>query len=215
MSRFLLALLVLPGCATIGTFQRAETLGQGNWEVGIEPSMWGGAGGGGAVAYPHAAVSARVGATDRVDLGGRLGSTGVEVSSKFLLSDPESDHPISLGANVGGFAVGAGGASAGLLAVHIPLLIGIPMGERGQFIVGPKTHIYHGFASSTEGSAGFTLWSVGASAGYAAPVGETFKVVPEVAFVVPAVASAGGESESVYSNGLLFQAGVGFVFGSR
>lgn len=215
MSRFVLALLLLPGCATIGTFQRAETLGKGNWEVGIEPSMWGGVGGGGAAAYPHAGVSARVGASDRVDLGGRVGSTGVEVSSKFLLSDPASDHPISLGANFGGFAIGAGGASAGLLAVHIPLLLGIPVGERGQFVVGPKTHIYHGFAAASGESAGFTLWSLGASAGYAAQVGDTFKIVPELAFVVPVVASAGGESASVYDSGLLFQAGVGFVFGSR
>lgn len=214
----LLSLVLLSGCATLGTFQNAETLGKGGWEVGIEPSMWGGAGAGGAVTYPHAGVSARVGVSDRVDIGGRIGSTGVEFTTKFGLTARDAAVPISFAPTVGGFAIAVSGASAGILALHLPVLIGLRVGDRGEFVLGPKAHIYQIFANSGSLGGSATIWSLGGSAGYSAPVGKTVKLIPEVACVVPVVgtASASGSSVSAFgSSGVLFQVGMGIVIGSK
>mgnify|MGYP001607161267 FL=1 len=215
MRLFLAVLPWLTGCATLGTFQSAETVGQGNWEVGIEPSMWGGIAADTTVLYPHAAVSARVGLSDRFDIGGRVGSGGVEANAKLGLTDRDADVPISVGAGVGGMAVGAAGSSVSILAVHVPVLFGIRTGEN-QLVLGPKVHVYSFGASSGGSAASAALWSLGGSVGYVAGVGPTVKLVPELAFALPVLAagSAGTTTDTIgVSDGALLQVGLGIVIG--
>ncbi len=207
---------LLAGCATLGTFQNAETLGQGAWELGIEPSMWGGISGEGSALYPHAGVSARVGVSDAVDLGGRVGSSGVEFTTKFALSKPGASMPVSLAPSFGGMAIGAGGTSASVLALHVPLLIGIKTGEN-ELVLGPKLHVYS-FGVSTGGDAeGGALWSLGGSVGYSLRVGPTVRLIPEFAFAVPTLTTGEEGAESVVGlvDGALLQVGLGIVIGGR
>lgn len=206
----------LTGCATLGTFQSAETLGQGNWEVGIEPSMWGAAAEGGSVFYPHAGVSARVGVSERIDIGGRVGSTGIELTGKFGITEPEANVPISVAPSIGGMAITAGGASLAVIAVHVPVLFGVPIGEN-ELVVGPKLHVWSVGAGAPGSSASAGIWSVGGSVGYAARVGRSVRLIPEFALVKPlfVVGSANGSTESlgVEANGALMQIGLGIVIG--
>lgn len=204
------------GCATLGTFQSAETLGQGAWELGIEPSMWGAVSGEGSALYPHAGVSGRVGVTEGVDLGGRVGSSGVEFTTKFALSKPGATMPISLAPSFGGMAISAAGSSVSVLALHVPLLFGIKTGEN-ELVLGPKLHVYS-FGASTGGeAAGGALWSLGGSLGYALRLGPTVRLIPELAFAVPTLATGtdGAEAAVGITDGALLQIGLGIVIGGR
>ncbi|MBM4389620.1 MAG: hypothetical protein FJ090_00750 [Deltaproteobacteria bacterium] len=216
MHRLLAAFPLLTGCATFGTFQNAETLGKGNWEVGIEPSMWGGSGESATLLYPHAGVSARVGLSDRVDIGGRVGSSGIELSGKFGLTERDANVPISIAPAVGGMAIGAADASVSILALHVPVLFGLRMGEN-QVVLGPKVHVWSFNAGAAGSSASAAIWSLGASAGYSAHVGGSVRLIPELALVRPlfGAGSADGVSDSVGvdGSGVFLQVGLGIVIG--
>jgi hypothetical protein len=207
-------LALLGGCATLGTFQGAETLGKGGWEVGIEPSMWAGVSSEGSLLYPHAAVSSRVGLGDRFDIGGRLGSSGVELTTKVALSEPGADVPIAIAPSFGGMAVSVGTSSASVLALHVPVLFGIRTGEN-ELVLGPKVHLYSFGASAGGGASGGALWSAGGSVGYLARLGPTVGLVPELAFAVPlfATGAEGAESAVGLGKGALVQVGMGILIG--
>ena len=215
--RLLFAIPLLGGCATMGTFQNAETLGKGKWEVGIEPSMWGAASESATVMYPHAGVSARVGLSDRIDVGGRVGSSGIELSGKFGLTDRESNVPVSIAPSVGGLALGAGSTSFSIIALQVPVLVGLRMGEN-EVVLGPKVHLWSFGASVDNSGASAAIWSLGASAGYSARVGPTVRLIPELAVLRPIVVTGATDTTSdtvgVDSAGVLLQVGLGIVIGS-
>lgn len=206
---------VLGGCATLGTFQNAETLGKGNWEVGVEPSLAGLADGLDTEPFPAVAVSGRIGVGDRVDLGGRVGSGGVELTGKFGLTHREARVPVSVGLSAAGMSVGYAGDTVTALTAQVPLLVGVRMGAH-ELVLGPKLHLFHmgaSYAGSSE-----ALWSVGGSAGFSARVGPTVKLVPELAFAVPVLNVSSGEDDTDYAlrkdPPIVLQVGMGFLFGN-
>src|SRR5437868_24669 len=86
--------LALSGCVTMGSVQRAGTLGKGNFEFGVEPGFWGGLVtsrdlGVGNLYLPSVNFSGRYGVSDRFDIGGRIGGD-LMLMAKILLTDPES-----------------------------------------------------------------------------------------------------------------------------
>ena len=209
----LLALLLAagPGCATIGTFQRADSLGPGGYIVALEPSVYG-------ISYqdlgvaPSLNVSARFGVGDRTDLGVRLGSAGIEVLSKVMLTDPEADGVmVSIAPSAGGFFVGTDEAGAGAYGFQVPVLIGIPMARDGQLVLGPKVHFIGGGAVASGATDSAGLVSLGTSVGYDAAFGASVHLLPEVALAVPMFAA--GVGHVGLGSGVLFQAGVSVGFG--
>ncbi|MBM4364817.1 MAG: hypothetical protein FJ102_01270 [Deltaproteobacteria bacterium] len=157
-----------------------------------------------------------MGLSDRVDVGGRVGSSGIELTGKFGLTDRDAQMPISIAPAVGGMAIGAGGTSVSVLAVHVPVLFGLRMGEN-QVVLGPKFHVWSFGAGAAGSSSSAAIWSLGASVGYSARVGGSVRLIPELALVRPlfVVGSADGASESVGvdSSGILLQVGLGIVIG--
>src|SRR5688572_17235135 len=84
--------IVATGCTSITTLQRAKTLGKGKFEFSLEPGVLAGTtlGTAGFIAAPRADLAGHFGVSDRVDLGFRLGSVGLEVQSKFELTRRDS-----------------------------------------------------------------------------------------------------------------------------
>ena len=211
-------LLALTGCATVGTLQTADTLGTGHFQLGIEPSWWGAVTPDGGAGFVHMGVSGRYGVSDRVDLGGRIGSAGAEILVKVALTDPQTSGPyVSIAPSGGGFAATSGGDAAGILAFQVPVLIGFPTAGGSQLVLAPKIHEYLILAGSGGDSAGVSMTSLGASLGYAARLGPGFRLLPEVAFVYPVLGAAGmsGQDSQVdfLGEGVLMQVSLGLLLG--
>src|SRR5207248_355975 len=117
-----------------GSYQSPRALGKGNSQISIEPSAWGlVVTGSEPTILPHIDIAGRYGVTDTVDLGGRVGSTGLELDGKFQLTDPHSAGTVvSLAPSVAGFALSLGTDSVTSFGVNLPVLIGIPMGDSGK-----------------------------------------------------------------------------------
>jgi len=225
----------LVGCATAGTFQTASTVGEDNFQLGVEPSIVGISGSGDLTAltsagdetgsasgyFPTASISARYGITDTSEIGGRLGPGGLELLTKFQFTDPDSDGAvISLAPSISGFVAGGGGVSGGLVNVVVPLLIGMPSGESNELVLGPKVVDTIVFADDNGSNSRAHIVWVGSTVGYSAQLGDRLKLLPEFGLLYPAVgwASASGDGESDSGSGALggfvtWQAGLGFLIG--
>lgn len=215
------------GCMAIGSVQTAQTLGKGNYEVSIEPGVYGAAASGSVVPFASFNVGFRVGVSDRVDLGGRVGTTLGEFQTKFLLTDPENENfALSLAPAIGGFGFGTSLGGVGVLNIPLPVLIGFKFGQH-ELTLGPRLQNMFIFGSagagSTEASASAYVLMAGTSVGFGAQLGERFRLLPEIAIAGPiyssssASASGGGQSSSTSSSGfvtdvggILFMGNIGF-----
>lgn len=237
--------LVACSCAGLSTVQTPDPLGPGQFEVGVEPSV---------VYWPNGAkdtnhlgnfnLSTRVGVSRRVTLGLRLGVPTLEVQTNILLSEvDERTLRIAIAPSLGVGALAAAspvgpGVAAGLgvtLMLSVPLLIGVRVHPRVQFIFGPKLHNLLGglgglgvivvpqpvpVAAATFGE----LFSVGGSVGIAVRVSRYFLVLPEVSALWPvlragpALTALSDSSHSVFGGPAWLPMGVqftvGFVFGT-
>lgn len=220
MRFLLLPALALSGCVTMGTLQRADTLGVGGYEIGVEPGAWGaGAGGTGSV-LPSVAVSARIGVAERTDVGFRVGSNGIDMGFKQQLTAPGTDGVVlSLAPQLGGFFIGTGEGSAGLYHVQVPLIVGIPTPNDSQFVVSPKLHWLGAIAGSGSSGGSAGVLSAGSGVGYAARLSPAVQLMPEATVLVPLLvtAAADGDSatETVDEAGVLFQVGLSVLIGRK
>ena len=220
MKRLVLALgALLGGCVTVGNFQRAETLGKGGWEVGIESSAYGLPAPEGSQVVPMLGISVRGGVTRRFDLGGRVSSGAAELQGKVQLTPPRGDGPVivSLAPTVGGSGIGFGGYSVGLVYGQLPVLVGIPIGE-SELTFSPKFVVATAFSGSDELSGTATRLGVGAGVGFAARVTKKLTLVPEVSALPKGrvIGSAAVADEvDLMSNTLVYQAGLGILIGKK
>ncbi len=228
-----MALFMGAGCASTSTMGLARTLNKGavqGW-VGLEgggiiaaPASTGSTTAGAGIGYPMIEGGVRVGASDHVELGARLGFNGIGLEGKFaLLRSPTMDRGInlSLAPQVGFFGIGIGPVFVGSLTAQLPLLIGIDFGGH-ELVLGPKLFNQVYFVgvsdSGSGGGAVVNLLSAGASVGFAIKAGPV-RIVPEVSAVVPffatgAITGVSGAATGTGVGGVIFQAGVGLLFGS-
>jgi hypothetical protein len=217
MRKLILAGMLLPSCTAINQYQKAETLGEGNYEFAVEPTVWG-AGGGNTNGFFTVApnITYRYGTSDRFDIGGRIGASGIELLTKWQLSD--GDTKISIAPSFGGFAAGGSGASVGFVQVGVPVLFGVPMGDSGELVLGPREQTYLVFGSGGGTAASGTAILLGGTVGYSAQASDRLRVHPEFGFLFPVVASAsaGGTSASTasFGGGFIWNLGVGLAFGA-
>lgn len=199
--------------------QTADTLGEGRIQVALEPGVWGVTSlaedvEGGAITHLDLAV--RYGVSDTVDIGARVGSSLIEVQSKFLLTDVEDPaKAISLAPALSGILAGGGDAAGGYTTVTLPVLIGFKTSGGSELVLGPRlTDTF--FFSAGEGGGVANILSAGASIGYAARIGKGFRLMPEVAVLVPLVGTLASASDSDVTAGFsggIFQIKLGFLFG--
>jgi hypothetical protein len=205
-------ILSMLGCFTYGSVQRAETLGKGNREFGVELGAIGAASSTSAAALPNPSFAARFGVGDRVDIGARMGFSAIAFTTKVMFTDPAADGVrLSLAPEIGifPFIVWFG-------HVQIPLLIGIPLGGKNELVLGPRVHAY-GFGSPGNGSG--SAITAGSSLGFAIDLGG-LTLFPELTLEYPirgAVSDAGGGTVSnlLGSDAVIFNFQVGLLFGQK
>lgn len=174
------------GCASVGSVQRADTLGTGNLEVGLEPGaqVYGGARG--AAPLPHIDGSLRIGVSERVDLGLRVGFPWAELQGKVLLTTPGAPRlAVSLAPSFGVTVLPVNGSVVKVLHGALPVLIGFKFGEH-ELVLGPRVMTY----GTLEAMGGVVL-APGATIGIAFQITNTFGLMPEVGFVVPVIGLSG------------------------
>lgn len=216
MRKVLITLSILASGCMSTPVQRAETLGEGDFAVGIEPGVSGFAGGGVGGFLPAFNLSGRYGVTDRFDLGARIGSSVYEVQAKIMLTDRDAATPISIAPATTFAAFGGGGAGAGFGMVKIPVLIGIPVGE-SQLVLGPMINNFIAFGSGEGTTAGGYALEVGTSVGFNGRVGPGLAIHPEfgMGYAVMGAASANGENASAGGGGIRWAFTLGIIVGNK
>lgn len=207
------SLALLAAACAPATVQTARTNGQGNFQFGIEPGAAVGVGGGASVGLPSVNFAGRYGVTDRIDVGGRLGTSAYEIQLKAMLTDPAATDSMAIAiapsTTVIGF--GGGGASVFYWDTRVPLLLGLPTGGGSEFTFGPMLRPTLVGGGGGGASAGGLLLSAGGQVGYAARLADNFRLVPQIDVSVPVVgaatASGGGTSAGSVDAGI----GGGFI----
>lgn len=207
------------GCASVGNVQRADTIGKGNFQVGLEPGVQVAQISGATVPYPHLDASFRFGVSDAVDLGLRAGWSFLEAQGKFLVTKPgDPKLAVSIAPTIGGIALGVSGSSIGVLHFALPALIGFKFGDN-ELVLGPRLQGYYVFAGSSGSGGGALLLGTGGTIGYAFQVSETVSIMPELGVVVPifgAVGSTGSSGASSFGiGGVVGQFKLGILIGKR
>lgn len=213
---------LLVGCATHGGLTTAHGVGKGNLQGAVEPGVGMVAGDGGSVIYPNLNLAMRYGVSDKVDIGGRIGTTSYEVIGKYVFTDGGTDQlVVSVAPSATFWAFSFGGAGGGFFAYQLPVLFGIPTGE-SQLVVGPKLKHVVGLASGGDASSSGSVIFGGAVVGYSAKLGDKFRLHPEVAVDVPLIAgasaSAGGDSvggSTSVGGAALVGVNLGLLFGGN
>jgi len=203
------SLALLAAACAPATVQTARTNGQGNFQFGIEPGAIVGVGGGGSAAGPAVNFAGRYGVTDRIDVGGRLGTSLYEIQVKAMLSDPAATDSmaISIAPSTMIFAIGAGGASAFIADTRVPLLFGLPTGGGSEFTFGPSLRPTFVGGGGGGASAGGLLLSAGGQVGYAARLADNFRLVPQLDVSVPVLGAAAASGGDASASGV--DAGIG------
>jgi hypothetical protein len=227
-SMLLGALAMLSGCASVSTMGLARTLNKGAVQGWVAPS------GGGIVAttgvspgsvgagigYPLIEGGVRVGVTDHFELGGKLGFSGIGLEGKGALvrsESMESGVNVSLNPGVTFVGIGSGDLFLGTVTFHLPVLIGIDFAGH-ELVIGPRLidQLFLGGAGAT--GASINVLYAGGSLGIAIKLLPGLRLLPEVAFGVPFLvtgsATGVGTASQLGGGGLIFQAGLGFLFGS-
>lgn len=178
-----LALCLGSGCASVGVFQSAQTLGRKNWEVAAELSSQALTSGDSLSLYPVGGLSFRYGVHERVDVGLRAGPGGLELMSKVMLTGRQG-VVVSLAPSVAGTFNVPGGLFLGFAQFSLPVLIGVPLGERVELVFAPKLH--DSLFTLSAGEAGGTVnqFLAGAAVGVVVRV-KRFKIIPDVGFLAP------------------------------
>lgn len=192
MQRFLpIAAAVSAGCATMGTFQRAETLAPGRTEWVVEANAWGGVNDPEVPVMPALACTMRRGIGERSEVGLRFGTTPLEAYGKFEISR-KGGVVVSVAPSLGGYWFGGENFSAGEVFVQAPLVVGVPIGK-SELVLAPKLHDLTAFGYEGHRSGGVvTMLSVGGSVGAIRQVTPGFALYPEVTILHPLFPSERG-----------------------
>ena len=174
--------------------QRVETLGKGNSEVTFEPGATLAGRPGEVVALPTFLVAARIGVTDRVDLGIRAGSNAYEFQAKIGLTREDSKVQASLAPQLTPYFLAAGGGATGYVRVKVPVLLGFRLGERSQLVLGPAIHLYTGGAIADGSGARGLFIEPQTSLGLSLPIGDRVRIHPELGVVAPAWVTSSGRA---------------------
>jgi len=211
------------GCASMGAMQRADTLPPGKYQVLVETSVQNAVGrdlgDGERMSWPYLAVHYRRGLSERVEWSVGASLLAVKAGLKVRLNDPiDQDFAVSVAPEVGGAVFGEGENRDGLVAATLPVLFGWRVGERGQWVLGPRVQYVRSFPAAASSVRPFELFVAGASFGVAVPLSRNFGVMPEVSVLTPIGRDRFEMFERVSprvggTDGVLLQVGLGFLFG--
>lgn len=214
----------LCACVAISSVQTADTLGAGRLQVGLEPGVTGVIQTStGVTLAPAADVAVRYGAAERLDVGARLGQSGLELQLKVMLTPPGTRVAVSVAPHLAGQLRFAPNGSpdatpgvdvAGLLVNGgLPLLVGVRLGPH-QLVVGPRLHVLAS-VPSTATEPGARRFAAGGSVGVSLRVSRAVAVMPEVALLVPLAPAPRLATMDTFTltSGLLVQTRLAFLLG--
>jgi hypothetical protein len=211
------------GCASMGAMQRADTLPPGKYQVLVETSVQNAVGrdlgDGERISWPYLAVHYRRGLSERVEWSVGASLLSLKAGLKVRLNDPlDAGFALSVAPELGGAIFGEGENSDGILAATLPLLLGWRVGQRGQWVLGPRVQYLRTFPAAASSARPFEFFAAGASFGVVVPLGRDFGVMPEVSVLTPFVPDRFKLYERLSpkiggTDGVLFQVGMGFLFG--
>ncbi len=207
----MLIALALLGCATIGTLQRAQTAGEDQLQVALEPGLYGAQDGGDVGLIPYGNVAARYGVSDSFDVGARVGFAGAELQAKWRVTPSDAPVVVAVAPNAGGLFFG----ESSLVTAQLPVIVEVPVGEHA-LVLGPKAWMVGAGAGDTRAS----MLGLGGSVGVALRLGPSFVILPEYAAVRPvygAYADVFGESggETVDTSFAMTHLSLSMLFGGR
>lgn len=211
-----LCFCLLSGCASVGVFQSAETLGRKQWELAAEVSSQAQASHDSLSLYPMGGVAFRYGVHESVDVGARLGPGGFELLSKFMLTSRDG-VVVSVAPSAGGTFWVPSGLVLATGQLSVPVLVGVPLGKRVQLVLAPRVHDSLFVLSAGQAGGTTNTLFAGAAVGVAVKLGR-FKVIPDVGFLAP-LATTTWRSDlppgTVWGQGRwTFQGNVTFTLGS-
>lgn len=215
--------LTATGCVSMGAMQRADTLKPGQSQLLVETSIQGAVGedlgDGGRIGWPYLSVLYRRGLSERTELSVGAAMLALQAALKLRLDDPLQEGLIvSIAPGVGGSIFGEEGSRSGIFTATLPVLLGWRLGQRGQLVLSPRVQYLHTFPEQSSSRAPINLFGVGTSLGVLIPLSKSVGVMPEVSVLAP----FGVDSFELYErvspkisggDGVLFQVGVGFLFG--
>lgn len=201
------------GCASLGSTQTADTVGAGRLQVGVEP---------GVTALPRASnerpsltplvdVSLRYGAAERLDLGLRVGQSGLGLETKVMLTPRAWPVLVSLAPTLSAKLEPAGEPVALVgqtFGAALPLLVGVRLGPH-QLVLGPRVQGFV-FLPNDAAATPFRVLMAGGSLGVAVRVSRAVAVMPELAVLLP-LAQRG--DAPLLGAGAPVQLRVGFLLG--
>lgn len=213
------AVALLASCPSFTTMGTARTVKRDTTQVWVAPEFMGmtvdSGDGNETFSVPQFEIGMRRGVTDTVDIGAKLWLLGMAVDGKFqLLRSPTGDSGIDLAISPGlgwlGFNDGDGdGFNVVTGYLSVPVGFNLPGGS--QFVLTPKAIYQHYMARSDSSSDSVGIFFVGGSAGFAWKLG-TMYILPEVSVMQPAAQGSVTDSP-VYYDGVVFQGGIGLLFG--
>jgi hypothetical protein len=170
--------------------QTADTLGKNHGQVFVELSEQALVRSDTLTAYPMGAVGGRYGIGERVDLGGRIGPSGIELQLKVQFTPPPPHTVVSLAPRVALWGAEPKGIGLRSYNVALPLLIGIALPKEHQLVLGPT--VQNMLFTVSAGSAGMLVDTtyVGSSVGVAWKMPTTkrsVRIVTELGLLYPAV----------------------------
>lgn len=172
------------GCASPLASQSARTMAKGRGQFAVELHEQALVRRYSFTSYLMGGVSGRYGVTDRFELGGRFGPSGVELQTKAQLTAHEAKTIVSVAPAVGWSAFDLNGTVLGAVNVSVPVLIGVDLGGSRELVLGPRLHDQIAYGQSGTNSAALHFISGGASAGvmfHGAPM----SFMPELAVMAP------------------------------
>lgn len=207
-------LVLAAGCASITSGQRAETLGKGRYELGVETSYQATLERDTVLGFPLMAVAGRVGVSERLDLGGRLSSAGAGVSAKLGLLRGDA-LSLSLAPSVDWVRARDQGIGFDTVESALPLLGSLRLRPGLELLAAPRLHSSYLRVSWNEPTTVHTL-GVGASAGVALRVARLW-IVPELGLLWPFLVTGHPADEmggtTTRTGRVITQLSVAFLFG--
>lgn len=210
--------LCATGCVSLSSVQTADTLGAGRFQLGIEPGV------AGLIeptrrsvtVAPAADFSLRYGAFERLDVGARLGQSGLELQAKLMATPRSSPFIVSFAPHLGGqLRVDSKLAITGqIINLGLPLLLGLRLGPH-QLVLGPRLHVLASLPADRAEPARRAI-AVGGSVGLALRISRAVHVMPELALAAPLEPTPLLEQADTFSQltgGLLAQVRLGFLIG--
>ena len=145
-----LASVVLAGCPSLSTLQTARTVPRGKVRhaVGLE-AVGVSVRGAGSAAAGQVEYGMRIGVSDNIDVGFKVYFLGLEGGAKFQLVRGPFDLSI---APAGAYtSVSVGEDSFHFLYLHLPILMGVHLGQFAEMGFGPKLLYALAFGSTSGG----------------------------------------------------------------